>query len=275
MDEDTQIIVGLEVLSGDAGDATDVLALVEQVESNTELVVSETTGDCAYGGGPTREAFAEVQRDLLAKVPQQASRNGLFAKSAFEIDLQNERVTCPAGEVATSFSTTPEGAKTFLFGSVCAACPLRALCTTSKTGRSVSVHPQEARLQEARAYQRTPEGRARLRERVVVEHRLARLSPLGISQARYVSCRKTRFQLAMACALANFRWVWNWEARQQAVANLPSAQNALSERADASFMGRILACFGFLLSLRSILVARACAAVSLRRRWTFAGRQGA
>jgi hypothetical protein len=256
VDEDTQIIVGLAVLCGDAGDATDVLALVEQVESNTELAVLETTGDCAYGGGPTREAFAEAQRDLLAKVPQEASRNGLFAKSAFDIDLQNERVTCPGGQVATSFSTTPEGAKTFLFGSVCAGCPLRALCTTSKTGRSVSVHPQEAMLQSARAHQRTPEGRARLRERVVVEHRLARLSQLGISQARYVGREKTRLQLSIACALANFRWVWNWEARQAAVANPHSAQNRLLERSDACFMGHILACFGFLLSLVSILVPK-------------------
>jgi hypothetical protein len=271
VDEDSQIIVGLEVLAGDAGDATDVLTLVEQVEANTELAVAETTGDCAYGGGPTRAAFAEAERDLLAKVPQEASRNGLFAKSAFEIDLENERVTCPAGQVTTTFSTTPEGGKTFLFGSVCADCPLRALCTTSKTGRSVSVHPQEAMLQSARAYQRTPEGRARLRERVVVEHRLARLSQLGISQARYAGRKKTRFQLAMACALANFRWVWNWEARQMATANTASAQNRLSEQPDTSLRGRILACFGFLLSLRSILVPRACAGMSSRRSWASPG----
>jgi hypothetical protein len=269
VDEDTQIIVGLAVLSGDAADATDVLALVEQVEANTKLPVSETTGDCAYGGGPTREAFAEADRDLLAKVPQEASRNGLFAKSAFDIDLDNDRVTCPAGEVATTFSTTPEGGKTFLFGSVCAGCPLRVLCTTSKTGRSVSVHPQEAMLQSARAYQRTPEGRARLRERVVVEHRLARLAQLGIGQARYVGRRKTRFQLAMACALANFRWVWNWEARQAAVTNPHSAQNGLSEWPDASLTGRLLACFGLLLSLVSILVPRAYAGMRLRWSWTF------
>jgi len=271
VDEDSQLIVGLEVLSGDAGDATDVLPLVEQVEANTELPVSETTGDCAYGGGPTRAAFAQAQRDLLAKVPQETSRKRLFAKSAFEIDLDNDRVTCPAGQVTTTFSTTPEGGKTFGFGSVCAECPLRALCTTSAMGRSVSVHPQEALLQSARAYQRTPEGRARLRERVVVEHRLARLGQLGIGQARYVSRVKTRFQLAMACALANFRWVWNWEARQRADANTASAQNMSSERPDASFMGRILACFGLLLSLRSILVPRACAGMSLRRHWTFTG----
>ena len=151
---------------------------------------------------------------MLAKVPQETSRNGLYPKSAFVIDLEHNTVTCPAGHTATTFTTTEAGGKTFGFGSVCADCPLRAACTNAKTGRSVSVHPQEAMLQEARAYQKTPEGRARLRERVVIEHRLARLGQLGIGQARYVSRQKTRFQLMLACAIANFRWTWNWEADQ-------------------------------------------------------------
>jgi hypothetical protein len=220
-DIDSQIIVAYDVLAGDAGDASGAKALVEQAEANTGQEVQESTGDCAYGGAPTRQAFAEAGRDLLAKVPQEASRNGLFAKSAFVIDLDQNTVTCPAGHTATTFTTTEAGGKTFGFGSVCADCPLRAQCTTAKTGRSVSVHPQEAMLQEARAYQKTPQGRCRLRERVVIEHRLARLGQLGIGQARYLGRKKTRFQLMLACALANFRWTWNWEADQAAISGAP------------------------------------------------------
>ena len=67
----------------------------------------------------------------------------------------------------------------------------------------------------ARERQQTPEGRALLRERVVAEHRLARLGQLRIGQARYVGRRKTRFQLLIAATLANLRRVWNWEAGVQ------------------------------------------------------------
>jgi hypothetical protein len=208
----SQIIVAFDVLAGDAGDASNALSLVEQAEHNTGQAVQESTGDCAYGGGPTRKAFAEAERDLLAKVPADASRNGLFSKGAFEIDVANNTVSCPGGYTTTTFRESEDGSKTFVFGSVCAGCPLRAVCTTSKTGRSVSVHAQEAVLQEARAYQKTPEGRARLRERVGIEHRLARLAQLGIGQARYVGRQKTRFQLMMACSIANLRRTWNWEA---------------------------------------------------------------
>jgi IS5 family transposase len=74
------------------------------------------------------------------------------------------------------------------------------------------VHPQEALLQAARAFQQTPAGRQRLRERVGVEHRLARLGQLGIGQARYGGLQKTRFQLLLAATVANLRRTWNWSA---------------------------------------------------------------
>jgi hypothetical protein len=261
VDQNSQIIVAYAVLAGDAGDASGALALVEQAEANTAQTVDETTGDCAYGGGPTRQAFAEAERALLAKVPQEASRNGLFAKSAFEIDGDNDCVTCPAGHTTTTFHATPEGGKTFTFGRVCAECPLRSQCTTSKTGRSVSVHPLEAVLQAARAYQQTPEGKARLRQRVVVEHRLARLGQLGIGQARYFGRAKTRFQLMLACSLANFRWVWNQEAQQEAFLG--------SEAALLWQMGSLLACFGLLLSLLTLFVPVPSLRAIRRRRFHF------
>jgi uncharacterized protein (UPF0179 family) len=42
----------------------------------------------------------------------------------------------------------------------CAQCPLKAQCTTSAKGRSVSIHPDEALLIELRQRQQTPQGRA-------------------------------------------------------------------------------------------------------------------
>jgi len=57
----------------------------------------------------------------------------------------------------------------------CAQCPLKAQCTTSAKGRSVSIHPGEALLIELRERQLTSQGRAKLRERVAVEHTLAHI----------------------------------------------------------------------------------------------------
>lgn len=58
-------------------------------------------------------------------------------------------------------------------------------------------------LQKLRRQQSTPRFRSWYRLRVTVEHRLARLSQLGIRQAYYFGRAKTTFQLAMPAAVAN------------------------------------------------------------------------
>lgn len=216
VDVESQLILDADVLSGSAGDATGALAQVERVEEVTGQAVAEALGDCAYGGGETRQSFADAGRELGAKVPQESDNQGRFPKRAFVIDLERETVTCPGGQTTARFHRDPDGGKTFHFGAVCRDCPLRAHCTTAAGGRTVQVHAQEVLLQAARAAQETPLGRARLRKRVVVEHRLARLGQLGIGQARYQGRRKTRFQLLVLATIANLRWTWNWAQAQAA-----------------------------------------------------------
>ena len=77
----------------------------------------------------------------------------------------------------------------------CARCALRERCTTSASGRSVSIHPDEALLQELRERQQTPQGRAKLRERVAVEHALAHIGHWQGRRARYHGVRKYVFDL--------------------------------------------------------------------------------
>ena len=50
VDVESQIIVAVDILAGNAGDAANALSQGEQAEANTGLHVIETTGDCAYGG---------------------------------------------------------------------------------------------------------------------------------------------------------------------------------------------------------------------------------
>ena len=59
---ESQLITGVEVLAGNAGDQEKALELVQQSERVLETKVEETVGDCAYGGGPTRRAFADGER---------------------------------------------------------------------------------------------------------------------------------------------------------------------------------------------------------------------
>ena len=94
---------------------TGLLQQVERVEANTGQSVEQTLGDCAYGSGATRQAFADAGRVLLAKVPQENPNGGRFRKSAFLLDLAGDTVTCPGGAATNEFSVQQDGSKLFQF----------------------------------------------------------------------------------------------------------------------------------------------------------------
>ena len=124
---------------------------------------------------------------------------GRFAKDQFTLDFAAGQLTCPAG-VAMPF----EPGKTVRFPKgTCAACPLRARCTTSSNGRSVAIHPDEALLAELRHRQQDPAGRAKLRERVAVEHALAHVGHWQGRRARYLGTRKNLFDLRRVAVVHN------------------------------------------------------------------------
>jgi transposase len=233
VDTDEPIITAMAVLAGNAPDAQGALELVEQTEANTGCAVEATMGDCAYGSGETRQAFAEAGRTIVAKVPN-PSNQGCFPKTAFVLDLEATSATCPAGQTTQDFQPSPTGGGQFRFvASVCAACPLRAQCVRGASGRTVAVHPQERLLQEARAFQASPAFAEYRRRRQMVEHRIARLVQLGIRQARDVGTPKIRFQLLMAAAVANLTYL-------AASASQPSSPDSAAPGLLAALLGLLL-----------------------------------
>src|SRR3989441_129818 len=216
VDMESQLICGVDVLAGNAGDQEKALELVHQAERVMEAQVEETVGDCAYGGGPTRKAFADEQRLLTAKVP--ASHNGdCFPKTAFAIDLDRMEVRCPAGQITTEYKSSGQNrAGRFVFAdATCQACGLRSQCVGGQGPRSINIQHEERLQQQARSYNQTEVGKKSLRERVVVEHGIARLVRLGIRQSRYVGKTKTRFQVIMAAVVANMSLVVGFCHREQ------------------------------------------------------------
>ena len=87
--------------------------------------------------------------------------------------------------------------------SECTICPLRADCTNSKKGRTVSIHPDEALMQELRARQSTASGRLDLRRRTTVEHSLAHIGHWQGDRARYLGQRKNLFDLRRVAVVHN------------------------------------------------------------------------
>ena len=207
-------------LPGNAADNLGALELVEQSEASADVPVVEAMGDTAYGDGGTRQAFADAGRKLVARVPGLPNSKH-FPKEDFVIHLTQGSCTCPAGQITRAMA--PAGKRTdstgtvhrlqaFRFeGAVCQGCLLRSRCFAAKAmkGRQVLIHPQEALLQEARAWQQSADYDQYRQRGVVAEHRLARLEQLGIRQARYFGRVKTKFQLYLAATVANLTLLAN------------------------------------------------------------------
>ena len=88
---------------------------------------------------------------------------------------------------------------------VCDRCRLRAKCTTAKIGhgRSVAIAENEQLQQRLRRDIQTAAGRGALRQRTMIEHKLAHISQRQGNHARYVGLRKNTFDLRRASAIQN------------------------------------------------------------------------
>ena len=239
IDPDSEIITGTEVIPGNAGDAgvaEDLIAdLLPQTEPATETgddVVAATEpaadaeageapageaadgagedpasvyGDNAYGTGEFQDRLAEAGIDSKCKTQPPSAADGLFAKDAFDVDLDTDTVSCPAGQTAP-IRRGKNGSGIAEFGSACADCPLRAQCTKAAGGRSVRVGPHERRLAEARQRQTDPEWIADYRAtRPKVERKIAHLMRRrhGGRRARVRGQTKIAADFALLAAAVN------------------------------------------------------------------------
>jgi Transposase DDE domain/Transposase domain (DUF772) len=104
-------------------------------------------GDSAYGTGDLRDAIGVAgHRAVIKPGPLQSAVPGGFTVDDFTVDEQAGLVTCPAG-----ITRPVTAARNVIFGAACGACPLRERCTTSKSGRTLSLHPHHGLLRAARA----------------------------------------------------------------------------------------------------------------------------
>lgn len=132
-------------------------------------------------------------------------RTGLFGKRDFKINIREQTVTCPAGQV----EPFELGGQVDFNPEVCGACPLRSKCThaASGRGRSVTMSEDEARQKKLRKLQSTRAGREKLRTRTGVEHRLAHVANRQGHRARYCGTRRNTFDLRRLGAIQNLETI--------------------------------------------------------------------
>lgn len=178
--------------------------------SRQGFTIAEAHIDRAYVNSALMlETMASGGAVVAKPWPQRARRPGMFSKADFAIDLRTRTITCPAGQVEPF-----EPGETVHFDpEACGGCSLRTSCTEAAIGRgrSVSIAEDEGIQRRFRKLQSTRTGRAKLRERVAVEHSLARIAARKGHRARYVGARKNLFDLRRAAAIQNLEAVHQME----------------------------------------------------------------
>jgi IS5 family transposase len=169
--------------------------LLEQCGPMAELYI-----DRGYLGDEAIEAQRARGTEVFCK-PFPLRNGGRFTKADFEIDIDAGTVRCPQG---VRVHARP-GAVAHFPADHCSLCPQREQCTRAapERGRSLTLHPQEPFLLQLRSRARTPSGRAQLRQRIAVEHRLGAVHNRQGDRARYRGLRKNLFDLRRYAALNN------------------------------------------------------------------------
>jgi hypothetical protein len=168
VDPDSEIVTDTVVTPGNVGDAAVAEDLIDDLlDTATDPTASTDDdagdgdsaatvyGDSAYGAGEFLDRLADAGVESRCKTQPPSAPGGLFAKDRFDVNLDDDTVTCPAG-VTVDIRRGGDGGGTARFAGACGDCALRAQCTTAAGGRTIRVGRYEQRLAAARRDQQDP-----------------------------------------------------------------------------------------------------------------------
>ena len=207
----SEMILDIRDVPAPGSDGAHLMPMIERVETHAGVTVERVIGDGAYGSGDNRAAcvgYPGHSIDLVS--PMRRPHDPEIHKSAFEIDLEHERATCPQGQTATGKRRKDkegEDVLKFVFDrSTCEECPLFRRCVRSKrTGRSVTTHRHERLLRAARQRQETEAFKELYRLRGRVEGKIAELVHHGLRDTRYLGEKKRQLQRLWTAAAVNLK----------------------------------------------------------------------
>lgn len=168
--------------------------------------------DRAYLSRPLIGSLTPAGVRIVAR-PWPLRHGERFTQEQCQIKLDTREVPCPAGV------TVPlaEAAHRVHFpAATCRQGTVQRGCTTSRRGRTLSIHPQEALWLGLRAARRPADGRQARRQRTAVEHTFARFDQIPGKRARYKGTRKNTLDLRRTAAVHNLQHIARGQTLERA-----------------------------------------------------------
>ena len=149
----------------------------------------------------------------------------LSVKASVRSSVTEKAVDCTTSSATPGLNGAPgikvtAGTTVEFDPDICDHCTRRRQCTTAELGhgRTVAIAENEVLQQRLRKQLKTSAGRATLRERTTIEHKLAHISQRQGNHARYVGVRKNTFDLRRASAIQNLETLHRSEIESQKAA---------------------------------------------------------
>lgn len=194
------------------------LSPIQQRLEKRQCKPAEHYVDAGYMSGPNLTDSHNLEIDLIGPLPtvvtpQDLIPNGI-TQAQFQVDAENNRVTCPQGH--TVGNPTPVGnSLRFQFPKqVCAACELRPRCCTGKGGRTIGISAHYEQVRAARERQETEAFKQDYHQhRSGVEGSLSALvRGNGLRVGRYIGQKKRHLQAVFTGCAVNIKRTARWQA---------------------------------------------------------------
>jgi transposase len=155
-----------------------------------------------------------------------------FDAAQFQVDWQQQKVTCPVGKTSRCWTCThdrhgKEAIHIKFAPTDCLMCHCRPLCTQAKSGgRMLTLRPQSQQalaLQQARERQQTKDFKEKYAKRAGIEGTIAQgVHSFDLRRSRYIGLTKTRLQHILIASALNVVRIGAWLMQR------PRAQTRIS-----------------------------------------------
>lgn len=222
IDDAEGVITAVETTPGSIAENHKLQDLIEQHEKNTQRAAHTVVGDSKYG---TAENMALcVQKNIAPHLgvladqqKQHTEREHCFEIDQFTYEAASDTYRCPAGQVLKR-RRYHERRHTHEYradSGICAACPLRAQCTTGKE-RTIQRHQYAAQVELGRRIARSPAARKdRRRRHYLMEGSFGRAAnEHGFKRARWRRLWRQQIQDWLIAAVQNVKLLLRWSQKQ-------------------------------------------------------------
>jgi transposase len=164
-----RIILAALVAPAEVQENQPALDLLWRARFRWKLHPRQVTGDTKYGTVENIVAIEQQQMRAYFPLSEAGQRPGLFRDHAVVYDPATDTCRCPGGETLRFLSQSDATQRRIYQApaSACAACALRAQCTTSPRGRRISRNLDEDAIERVRGYHVTEAFAKAMRKRKV------------------------------------------------------------------------------------------------------------